>query len=90
MDDVYDDGGQSQAPKAVASDDTTKEDEGQQTTLIPKSLCPDMNVGDEVVLKIVAGHENDWEVEYAPKSEGKEEGEEKGAAPAMMGDSDYD
>lgn len=62
-----------------------QEDQGQQTALIPKSLCPDMKVGDEMVVKIVGGHENDWEVEYAPEKHGEDEAES-----VSQSNSDYD
>lgn len=59
------------------------EGEAQQdseTTLVPKSICPGMKVGDEMVLKIVGDREQDWEVAYAPKEGSKEE--EAGESPA--------
>jgi hypothetical protein len=59
-------------PKIPQTDDSyddsegggSSEESGQQTALIPKKLCPDMKVGDKVILKIVAGHDDDWEVVY--------------------------
>ena len=43
-----------------------------QTAILPKSILAgkDFKVGEEVVLKIVAMHENDVEVEYASSEEG--------------------
>lgn len=41
--------------------------DSEQTALIPSSLCPGMDVGDEVVLKIVGVHEDEYEVAYDPK-----------------------
>lgn len=52
-----------------------KGEEGEEkTALIPSSLCPGMEVGDEVVLKITAIHDGEYEVAYAPEpGEGKRE-----------------
>lgn len=63
------------------------EDQGQgETALIPKSLCPDMKPGDEVVLKITRGLEDDWEVVYAPKEDNTEESPKPVTAPPGGGD----
>lgn len=56
-----------------------------ETTLIPKSMGmgKDFKVGDEIVLKIVGTHGDQFEVEYAPeKKEGSEE-EEAQETPAQ-------
>ena len=58
--------------------DALKDDEGPSSTaLLPKSILmgKEFNVGDEVVLKISAIHDNEVEVEYAP-AEGKSEADE--------------
>lgn len=47
------------------------ESEGQ-TSVIPKSLCPGMKPGEEIVLKIVRVTDDSYEVAYAPEK-GKEE-----------------
>jgi len=46
------------------------------TGILPKSILAgkDFKVGDEVVLKIVALHDNDVEVEYASEKGGEDEG----------------
>lgn len=55
----------------------------EQTGLLPKALMAgkDFKVGDEIVMKITAIHEKDFEVEYAPEKEGSKE-EEAGETPA--------
>jgi hypothetical protein len=88
--DLYSDGEQENTPTATEDQPGDKEETaeseqesiGERTALIPKSLCPDMKVGDEVVLKITGGHEKDWQVEYAP-AKGK-------SSSSDSGDSDYD
>lgn len=73
--DYYDDGAPHDQTSAMASDESPEKAEDRQdserTTLIPESLCPGMDVGDEIVLKIVAAHEDEYEVAYAPKKESK-------------------
>jgi len=78
------------APEAepAARDQTADE---QTTAVIPKSICPGMKVGDEVVLRIVAEHADEFEVSYAPEEGGDEEeaaepGEEAPPAPALAPD----
>lgn len=53
-----------------------KEEGSHETGILPKSLMAgkDFKVGEEIVLKITAIHENDFEVEYA-YDEGSEKGE---------------
>lgn len=61
-------------------------EEPHDTGILPKSLMAgkDFKVGDEIMLKITAIHENDFEVEYAYEegSEKGEEGMESTAAPS--------
>jgi hypothetical protein len=69
-DSLYDD-----APDAgSAATAESKEDEGGETALIPKSLCPGMKPGDEVTLKIERVLEDQYEASYTPKG-GEEESE---------------
>lgn len=66
-DDYFDD-----SPKTTPKD---MQKEGmEQTGLLPKALMAgkDFKPGDEIMLKITAVHEKDFEVEYAPEK-GKEE-----------------
>lgn len=71
--DYYNDMPNESAPEEETQD-TEREDGEEKTVLIPSSLCPGMEVGDEVVLKITAIHDGEYEVAYAPEpGEGKRE-----------------
>lgn len=60
-----------------------KEEEGEyEETTIPKSICPGMKVGDEVVLKITGELEDEWRVAYAPQE--SKEHEESEPEEGMM------
>lgn len=63
----------------------SSEESGQQTALIPKKLCPDMKVGDKVILKIVAGHDDDWEVIYPGEHDDESEEATQSESPEMAG-----
>lgn len=79
QDDYFNDGPKSN-PKDMQKEGT------EETGLLPKSLMAgkDFKPGDEIMLKITAIHEKDFEVEYAPeKEEGGEEHEM--AEPPGMG-----
>jgi hypothetical protein len=54
---------QSQEPAA------DPESSGNVTALIPKSISPDMQPGEEMVLKVVRVHDDQYEVEYSPGPE---------------------
>lgn len=74
----YYDDGDSEDSMPVKDESPEKHEERQdneRTTLIPSSLCPGMDVGEEIVLKIVGVHEDEYEVAYAPEK-GKEDQEE--------------
>lgn len=83
--DLYSDGMGSDA----AAKDTKPKDDGDdsQEAILPRSICPDMEVGDELVLKITAIHDKTISVKYAPE-EGKEkessDAKEKADMPAEM------
>lgn len=83
----YDDGAPSDQTSMPAKDKAPEamdeERDSKKTALIPESLCPGMDVGDEVVLKIVGVHEDEYEVAYAP-----EKGEGKDKEPSMSRASD--
>lgn len=84
-DNPYDDGGSAPAPvDSGASHQESQDQDYGQTAVIPKELCPDMNVGDEVVLRIVRGNEDSWEVAYAPDDQHKEGGDK--SDPTSKGD----
>lgn len=52
---------------SAAAPAAEKEDSGGQTALLPKSICPGMKPGDEMVLKITAVHDDQYQVSYAPE-----------------------
>lgn len=60
-----------------------KKEGSGQTFLLNKEIDPSFKVGEEMVVKIVAVHEKEYEVEYAPEpsKEEKEEHGEGGMAP---------
>lgn len=60
-------------------DEKTEEEGAGESAMLPKSILAgkDFNPGDELVLKVVALHGDEVEVEYA-KSEGGDKGERKG------------
>lgn len=41
--------------------------------VVPKEICADMKVGDEMVVKIVGEDEDSYQISYAPKEKGGEE-----------------
>lgn len=93
QDDLYDDS----SPDKPPMEDKPKSDEGEPTALLDKSVLggKEFNVGDEVVLKIVAMHDKEVTVAYAPekgKDEGKGEMKSMKDEPAMemSMDSNYD
>lgn len=69
----YFDGGNMAAPAEKGEGEAK---ESHDTGLLPKSLMAgkDFKVGEEIVLKITAIHENDFEVEYAKDEGGGKEG----------------
>lgn len=72
--DLYDDSPGTAAP--TSEQDEGVEDEGGVTATLPKSILAgkDFKPGEEVVLKIVAIHDDEIEVEYAPSKPAKDEG----------------
>lgn len=81
QEDLYDD-----SPAASGkAPDAPKKDEGETTALLDKSILAGkpFEVGDEVVLKIVAMHDNEIEVAYAPEKPHDEEAEKKGEMSSM-------
>ena len=65
-----------------------EQDQGDETALVPKTLCPGMSVGDTGRFKVVASHEQEYAIEYIGKHGDKSES--KSAEPAPEGESDYD
>lgn len=89
-DNYYDDGpGAAAAAPAPDKDGPPPKDEqtsNEQTALLPKTILggKEFNVGDEVVLKVTAIHEDSVQVEYAQDKPEEGEGEappQEGAAP---------
>lgn len=87
-DDLYgDDGGDQGTMTAERPGDTpTEEPSGEKTTegttaLIDKNICPGMEPGDEMVVKIEKVMDKEYLVSYAPEP-GKGESEEGGEAAA--------
>jgi hypothetical protein len=90
----YGDGGEAPADdKEMLKDEKSDDgkDDGGQEAILPTSILAgkDFQVGDEVVLKITAMHDDSISVKYAP-SKGKDEGDDKAAVPAGMGGGDED
>lgn len=80
--DYFSDSDSSEAPASTATVNAKPGepdgDEGAaQSTLIPKSVCPgrELAVGDEIVLRVVANREGQYEVAEAQSGEGEEAGE---------------
>ena len=73
MDNNYSDG-EDQMPQGQPEDDNSNDKVGE-SALIPKSLCPNMKVGEEVTLRIVAGRDSEWQVEYEPKESKSDSGD---------------
>lgn len=71
-------------PDTAEPAEESKEEYEQETALLPKSILggKEFSPGDEVVLKIVAIHEDEVEVEYA-KEPSKEEDESARKTPTM-------
>lgn len=80
--DYYDDGAPPDQTSMPAKDDSPEQAEekrdSEKTTLIPASICPgmDFDIGDEIVLKVVATHGDELEVAYAPEKPKSEKEEE--------------
>jgi hypothetical protein len=103
-DDLYSDGGMPDDGKDKSDDKPMDEQDDATEAVLPKAILAgkEFNVGDEVVLKITAMHDDQISVKYAPAKEedgeakdesGDDDGmKEKAAVPAGMGggDSDYD
>ena len=98
--DLYSDGPADAAPpgKDAAADDKGR-DRDTQEAILPRSICPhmDMAVGDKIELEVTAIHDKEISVKYASPDEDEDKGrhgeEDKAAMPAGMaggGDSDYD
>lgn len=81
--DAYSDAYDSPAKPSNTPESAESEDSGE-TAVLPKSICPGMKPGDEMVLKIVRVHDDQYEVAYAPEPKG--ESEESPEPATMPGD----
>lgn len=86
-DDLYADA----APPAAQKPGSEESGDQGITALLPKNICPGMEPGDEMVLKIVRVHDDQYEVAYAPEPKDEEEEKEPtreipSSAPAPEGD----
>ena len=94
-DDPYSDGaGEDEAKEGMHDEAKEGEDKGDSVeAVLPKAILAgkEFKVGDEVVLKITAMHDNEISVAYAPaKPGGKEEGGEAKMPASMEGGGEYD
>lgn len=65
-----------------------KEDQGERSATLPKSICPGMKPGDQMVLDIAQVTDDSYVVTYTPKDEpvkGEEPSEPAGAPPGEGG-----
>ena len=79
----------SDGPKDAPQMEEKEEHAGGETGILPKTLMAgkDFKPGEEIVLKVVAVHENDFEVEYSHGDEKEESsGEHESAAAPPSGD----
>jgi hypothetical protein len=78
--DYFDDAPAGAAPKMEEKEESTK----GETGILPKSLMggKEFKPGEEIVLKVVAVHENDFEVEYSHDESKEEQGSEPPMEPA--------
>ena len=94
-DDLYSDGAP-EAPEKAAEEKEDKPEGGDDAieAVLPRSILAGktFEVGDEVILKITAMHDNEISVKYAPAKEsgGDKEAPTKEDAPMTEGDPEYD
>jgi hypothetical protein len=81
--DYYSDGGDAPSSKAGEAPETGAGDADQPTGILPKAILAGkkFNVGDEVMLKIVAIHGDEVQVAYAPEKEEPSEAPAPGEEP---------
>ena len=79
MNSMYDDG-PAQAPTSPEpSPSEPKEQEGDtgKTALLNSEICPGMEVGDEIVLKITGVKDGEYVVAYSPEPQSEDRPEEE-------------
>ncbi len=69
--DLYDEDMHDQDPRSPDAD--KHEEMPEQTALLPKSICPDMQPGEELVLKIDKVMDKEYVVSYSPKEKSEPE-----------------
>lgn len=86
-DDYYSDGEAPAPGPAQASDrsDERETPEEGKTALLNSDICPGLEVGDELVLKITGVHEGEYSVEYAPEPKDEREEEQNSESPELAG-----
>ena len=88
---MYGDGGEATmtadrpGDKMPAQDEEEKPSE-QKTALIDSSICPGMEVGDEMVVKIIGIHDKEYEVAYSEEPDKEKGGDGEGEAPTAKGE----
>lgn len=85
-------GGGSEMPEQAAGPEESAEPKKEEksegkTFMLNKDIDPSFKVGEEMVVKIVAVHEKEYEVEYAPEPAKEGEGEAKPEGEMGMGES---
>lgn len=89
MPNYYNDGpAEDEMPPKSSDQEEPKEEmnEGdEKTAMLPKSVTggKDFQVGDEIVLEVVAVHQDELQVKYASEKGGKEEDEGEESEPSM-------
>lgn len=61
-----------------------KDSRDETTALVPVSLCPGLKPGDKLALKIIATHEEEYEVEYDEGDEGEKSAKEQPSMETAM------
>jgi hypothetical protein len=85
-DELYGDGGGESGGAGDQPSAEPKEDQGEQSAVIPKSLCPGMKPGDVIELKISDVRDDSYVVSYERGEDKEKESEDQTApqAPAEM------
>jgi hypothetical protein len=91
-DDLYGDGPeQSGAPSAEKMTQPERDEETKgKTATINSEICPGMEPGDTMVLRITSVNEGEYVVEYEPSEEPKKGGEGEPSPQAPTGETMYD
>ena len=82
--DMYGDAEIPASKKSAPRDSSESEDAEGETALLPKNICPGMKPGDELRLRVVRVHEDQYEVEYEGKGGEKAEPPEDNEMASMM------